>query len=84
MKDLVWDQRMLGVFKASACLTEDEILVLNAWAKDKSIVETAMSCHMSERMVSRKRRSLRMKYDNIQPYNDLPKRRKKQPKRIKK
>lgn len=74
MKDLLWDQRMLGVFRASACLTEEEDIVLNDWARGKSIVETAMTRSMSDRKVGRIRKTLRRKYDNIQPYTDLPKR----------
>lgn len=74
MKDLLWDQRMLGVFRASACLTEEEDIVLNDWARGKSIVETAMKRSMSDRKVGRIRKTLRRKYDNIQPYTDLPKR----------
>jgi hypothetical protein len=65
---------MLGVFRASACLTEEEDIVLNDWARGKSIVETAMSRSMSDRKVGRIRKTLRKKYDNIQPYTDLPKR----------
>ena len=74
MNDLLWDQRMLGVFRASACLTEEEDIVLNDWARGKSIVETAMTRSMSDRKVGRIRKTLRRKYDNIQPYTDLPKR----------
>lgn len=74
MKDLLWDQRMLGVFRASACLTEEEDIVLNDWARGKSVVETAMTRSMSDRKVGRIRKTLRRKYDNIQPYTDLPKR----------
>lgn len=74
MKDLLWDQRMLGVFRASACLTEEEDIVLNDWTRGKSIVETAMTHSMSDRKVGRIRKTLRKKYDNIQPYTDLPKR----------
>jgi hypothetical protein len=65
---------MLGVFRASACLTEEEDVVLNDWARGKSIVETAMTRSMSDRKVGRIRKTLRRKYDNIQPYTDLPKR----------
>jgi hypothetical protein len=65
---------MLGVFRASACLTEEEDIVLNDWARGKSIVETAMTRSMSDRKVGRIRKTLRRKYDNIQPYTDLPKR----------
>lgn len=55
-----------------ACLTEEEIIVLNDWAKGKSIANTSMMHHMSESTVSRIRKRLRMKYDSIQSYADLP------------
>ena len=72
MKDLVWDQRMLGAFKALACLTEEEENVLNAWAKGKSLAETAMQCCMSESTVKRKKTSIRKKYDALLRTEDLP------------
>ena len=74
MNDLVWDKRMLGVFKALACLSDEEEIVLKDWAEHKSIVHTALFCHMSERKVSDIRKRIRDKYDRIQPYADLPKR----------
>lgn len=74
MKDLLWDERMLGVFRASACLTKEEDIVLYDWAHDNNIVETARKCSVSDRTVGRIRKTLRRKYDNIQPYTDLPKR----------
>ena len=74
MKDLEWDQRMLGAFKALACLTEDEDQVLEDWAHGKSIANTSVMHHMSTSKINRTRRLLRRKYDRIQPYTDLPKR----------
>lgn len=74
MNDLVWDRRMLGVFKALAILSEEEELVLNDWVDHKSIVHTSLFCHMSERTVRNIRNRIREKYDRVQPYADLPKR----------
>ena len=74
MNDLVWDRRMLGVFTALACLSDEEETVLRDWATGKSIVHTALFCHMSERKVNDIRKRIRAKYDRIQPYADLPKR----------
>jgi hypothetical protein len=74
MNDLVWDKRMLGVFEALACLSDEEETVLKDWAAGKSIVHTSLFCHMSERKVNDIRKRLRVKYDRIQPYADLPKR----------
>ena len=72
MNDLLFNSRLLGAMQAHACLTEDEIIVLNDWAKGKSIANTSMMHHMSESTVSRIRKRLRMKYDSIQGYADLP------------
>lgn len=74
MNDLVWDRRMLGAFKAFSILTEEEEIVLDYWAKGKSIDNTAMMNNFSSRTVNRIRQRLRVKYDRIQPYTDLPKR----------
>lgn len=74
MNDLVWDKRMLGAFKALACLSEEEEIVLEDWAHDRSIVHTSMMHHMSVRKVNSIRARLRLKYDGIQPYADLPQR----------
>ena len=65
---------MLGVFIDAACLSEEEMIVLEDWARNKSIVQTAMKCHVCERTVNRIRNRIREKYDNIQPYTDLPRR----------
>lgn len=67
---------MLGVFKDFACLTEEENIVLEDWANGKSIDHTAMTYHMSDRKVDRLRRSIREKYDRVQPFADLPPRKK--------
>ena len=69
--DLVWDKRMLGAFIEHACLTEEEVTVLNDWAYGKSIVHTAMRCHMGETKVKDIRKALREKYDAVQIYTPL-------------
>ena len=72
MLDLLWNSRLLGAMQAHACLTEDETIVMHDWAKGKSIANTSMMHHMSERTVRRIRQRLRAKYDSIQCYTDLP------------
>ena len=72
MNDLLWNTRLLGAMSEHACLTEEEIIVLNDWAKGKSIANTSMMHHMSESTVNRIRRRLRQKYDGIQGYANLP------------
>lgn len=59
-----------------ACLTEEETIVMTDWAKGQSVAYTAIMHHMSERKVDMIRRRLRDKYDGIQPYTDLPPRKK--------
>lgn len=75
MVDLLWNSKMLGAMQAHACLTEEETIVLTDWAKGRSIANTAMMHHMSTSKVDKIRRRLRDKYDGIQPYTDLPPRR---------
>ena len=75
MNDLLWNTRLLGAMSEHAFLTEDEQIVLNDWAKGKSIANTSMMHHMSESTVNRIRRRLRLKYDSIQSYAGLPPRR---------
>lgn len=74
MIDLLWNSRMLGAMQAHACLTEEETIVLQDWAKGRSIASTAIMHHMSESKVSRLRKRLRQKYDGIQLYTELPRR----------
>lgn len=73
--DLVWDKRMVRIFADAAYLTEEEQIVLDDWAKGKSIVNTSMMRNMSERKVNYIRKNIRTKYDRVQVYTpDLPKR----------
>lgn len=73
MKDLVWDKGMIEEFSNMACLTDEEIIVLNDWAYGKSIVYTAMKLHMSDSAVYDIKSRLRYKYDRVQPRsNSLP------------
>ena len=72
MLDLLWNSRMLGAMQAHACLTEEETIVLEDWAKGRSIANTAITHNMSERKVNNLRKRIRIKYDGIQPYTDLP------------
>lgn len=74
-KDLVWDKRIVRIFEDAAFLTEEEQIVLDDWAKGKSIVNTSMMHNMSERKVNYIRKNIRTKYDRVQVYiPDLPKR----------
>lgn len=72
MNDLLFNSRLLGAMSEHACLTEEEKIVLKDWADGKSIANTSMMRNMSESTVNRIRRRLRMKYDSIQSYTNLP------------
>lgn len=75
MRDIMWNAVMLREFSSLACLSEEEKIVLYDWAHGKSIVNTSMIHHMSERKVKEIRHVLRDKYDAVQIYSPLlPKR----------
>ena len=71
MHDLVWDKGMIVEFSNMACLTEEEVIVLNDWAYGKSIVHTANTYSMSDSKVNDIRHRLRSKYDRVQPRSKL-------------
>lgn len=71
MNDLVWDKGMIEEFSNMACLTDEEIIVLNDWAYGKSISFTAYRHSMSDSKVSDIRQRLRQKYDRVQPRSSL-------------
>ena len=75
MRDIMWNAVMLREFSSLACLSEEEKIVLYDWAHGKSIVNTSMIHHMSERKVKEIRHVLRDKNDDVQIYSPLlPKR----------
>jgi hypothetical protein len=66
---------MLREFESLACLSDEEKAVLRDWAYGKSITETAMNHRMDNSKVKDIRKTLRQKYDDVQPYTPLlPKR----------
>ena len=71
MNDIMWNTVMLREFETLACLSEEEKIVLHDWAHGKSIVNTAMMHHMSERKVKEIRQMLRRRYDAVQIYTPL-------------
>lgn len=76
MMDILWNSRVLGAMQAHACLTEEETQVMMDWANSRSVAYTALTRYMSESKVDKIRKRLRVKYDGIQPYTDLPIRKK--------
>lgn len=71
MNDIMWNTVMLKEFETLACLSEEEKIVLHDWAHGKSIVNTSMMHHMSERKVKEIRQMLRRRYDAVQIYTPL-------------
>ena len=71
MKDIQWNTIMLREFEYLACLSDEEKEVLHDWAHGKSVVHTAMRCHMGETKVKDIRKTLREKYDAVQIYSPL-------------
>ena len=51
MKDIQWNKIMLREFESLTCLSDEEKEVLHDWAYGKSVVHTAMRCHMGETKV---------------------------------
>ena len=75
MKDIQWNTIMLREFESRACLSDEEKIVLHDWAYGKTVVQTAMRCHMGETKVKDIRKTLREKYDGVQIHSPLlPKR----------
>jgi hypothetical protein len=71
MKDIQWNKIMLREFESLTCLSDEEKEVLHDWAHGKSVVHTAMRCHMGETKVKDIRKALREKYDAVQIYTPL-------------
>lgn len=71
MKDIMWNSVMLREFESLACLSDEEVIVLHDWAHGKSIIQTSMNHHMSERKVKDLRQILRQKYDAVQIYTPI-------------
>ena len=46
MKDIPWNKIILREFESLACLSEEETAVLYDWVHGKSIVASALHCHM--------------------------------------
>lgn len=75
MNDIPWNKIALEEFRSLACLSDEEDIVLQDWADEKSIVDTSMSRSMSTRKVDKLRNQIRKKYDAVQIYTPLlPKR----------
>ena len=75
MDDIPWSKRNLAVLIEEGMLDELTASVATDWARGCSIVQTAMSRGISERAVSEYRRKIRVAYDRVSVYTELPPRR---------
>ena len=71
MNDIVWNNIMLAEFRSLARLSQEENMVLQDWADNKSVVQTHFSRNISTRTVDRIRNQIRVKYDAVQPFTPL-------------
>lgn len=76
MNDIVWNKIILNEFIDLACLTETEEKILRTRIDGWSRVQQAMAFNLSVSTVDCIIRTIRQKYDMVQPFSDiLPKRR---------
>lgn len=71
MNDIPWNKIVLDEFRSLACLSEEENIVLQDWAGEKSIANTSMLKYFSDRKINRIRKRIREKYDAVQIYTPL-------------
>lgn len=71
MHDIRWNRIILDDFLFNAILTQDELDVLDDWAKGETTAYTAMSRNMSVAKVDKIRNQIRKKYDDVQPFSPL-------------
>lgn len=75
MDDIPWSKRTLAVLIEEGMLDELAAAVAIDWANGRSIVQTALGRNISERTVSEYRRKIRVTYDRVAVYTELPPRR---------
>jgi hypothetical protein len=76
MNDIVWNKIILNEFIDLACLTETEEKILRTRIDGWSRVQQSMAFNLSVSTVDCIIRTIRQKYDMVQPFSDiLPKRR---------
>lgn len=75
MRDIVWSKRTVERLIEEAMLDELTAAVAQDWARDRSIVQTAMRLSVSTRTVDRCRRRIRDAYDAVAVDGGLPPRR---------
>lgn len=76
MNDIIWNKIILNEFIDLACLTETEENILRTRIDGWSRVQQSMAFNLSVSTVDCIIRTIRQKYDMVQPFSDiLPKRR---------
>ncbi len=76
MNDIIWNKVILNEFIDLACLTETEEKILRTRIDGWSRVQQSMAFNLSVSTVDCIIRTIRQKYDMVQPFSDiLPKRR---------
>lgn len=65
MSKLLYTKNEIEFFKSQIYFTEDEEKVLEMWLLDKSIVEMSMKLNTSTATISRRKKSIKNKIDNL-------------------
>lgn len=65
MSKLLYTKNEIEFFKSQIYFTEDEEEVLEMWLLDKSIVEMSMKLNTSTATISRRKKSIKNKIDNL-------------------
>ena len=76
MNDIIWNKIILNEFIDLACLTETEEKILRTRIAGLCSIHQSMAFNLSVSTVDCIIRTIRQKYDMVQPFSDiLPKRR---------
>lgn len=70
MKEVAWTKRILETFIDEAMLTEDEEKIMRTRVKGWTIAKQSLEFGLSESAISKMIQRLKIKYDNVQKYND--------------
>lgn len=76
MRDIVWSRRVLDQLMQDAMFDERTAAVAQDWARDRSVVQSAMALNCSTRTVDRCRRKIRNAYDALSVEGGLQPRKK--------
>ena len=65
MSKLIYTKNEIDFIKSQIYFNEEEIKVLDMWLLDKSIVETSIELNISTATVSRRRKIIQSKINNL-------------------